>query len=300
MAGELSFQTTPTRLSGSSQLYNSGSSGGSGSTTGGPSRKTTPHTSPVLSAQATPSFATRPSSPFEFGLPIAAGDSGLFSSSSPSSSSTEKPQPQDEKPSRPPSSGLPPVPISSGRVDSRLKAVRSLNISSPASGTISPMSHTASLSILSSLASTTSPSVPVTPNSTSFFSSHSPMSQAGDRSQPNSADSNGSTSGGRSYGDEQEGRPRSVSNPVEPYQLLAGAGHVTQQGQGLAPSKRAVGSHQRHHSSSANAPPYDMALAQHQREQQLQPQQPSAAHYAAFHSQQQPPYEHRQQPAQQH
>ena len=260
------FQSIPTRVGGVGQMYSGTSSGSSvGSGTG--SRRTTPHTSPTLGSRELPSFSTRPSSPFEFGLPISAVEGSAFSTGV-APSSVEK----EDKPARIAIAGLPPVPGS--RLDSRLKVVRSLNITSPASSAGSPMSHTASLSILSSLASTTSPSVPVTPNSTSFFSSHSPMSQAGG-SQPNSADSNSSSSrlavgaSGRFYTDQQDegARPRSVSNPVEPYQLVA-PGHITAHGAGVPPSgKRPVVAHQRHHSSSAT---------QHDREQQqlLQPQQP--------------------------
>ena len=285
---QLGSQSTPARTT--NQLYNSSGSGSGGAQ----SRKSTPHTSPVLTAQAPPSFSTRPSSPFEFGLPITAVDAGVFSTLSADKDDKQQQQQHLQQP-RPPSSGLPPVPAGS-RVDSRLKSVRSLNITSPPSSNGSPMSHTASLSILSSLASTTSPSVPVTPNSTSFFSSHSPMSQAGG-SQPNSADSGRSSSsrggggGGRFYsegGGESEGsRPRSVSNPVEPYQpsQAGGVSGPFPHGQLASGAKRGVmSSHQRHHSTSANQQSYEVALAQHQREQQLQHQQQQQQQQRADHA----------------
>ena len=267
---QLGVQSTPSRTSSSASTpFNGGGSGAA-------SRKTTPHTSPVLAAQQAPSFSTRPSSPFEFGLPLTAVDSGVFSAALPP---------------------VPPAAAAGSRLDSRLRAVRSLNISSPPSGHGSPMSHTASLSILSSLASTTSPSVPVTPNSTSFFSSHSPMSQAGS-SQPNSADS-GLSACGRTYGDEggAEGRPRSVSNPVEPYQPPPSGSVGSSFPSGLLGSGGArrglPSSHQRHHSTSANAQSYEVAQHQQQRERELQQRTEHAQH---AHQQQhaKADFEHRQ------
>ena len=292
---QLSFQSTPTRNSssgGSSQHH----SGGSGmSAVGNSSRRATPQTSPSLGAQAASSFSTRPSSPFEFGLPLSAADNSLFSSpSSTAAVSAEK----DSAPRTGPN-GIPPVP--SGAVDRRLKATsRSLHIASPAStsGAASPMSHTASLSIISSLASTTSPSLPVTPNSTSFFSSHSPMSQAG--SQPNSADSNAShhnERGGGGYGeqgDDEGSRPRSASNPIEPY-LPVPAGHAGL-GAAAASSRRLVtGHHQRHHSSSSNHGGHALWPLQpdlptshsHHHHQQLQQAKHDYDHHAAAAQQQQ-------------
>ena len=286
----VAFTSTPTRAislggrEGQSAQFGSGSGGGSAgsNTVGTNSRRATPHTSPSLTGQV-PSFSTRPSSPFEFGLPVSASDSGVGSvfnvallatdRDSKEGASRERERERDDRNSR---VGLPPVPANidrRGGGDSRLKVARSLNISSPAPGPAnsntntntsanphtnsssnghnSPMSHTASLSIISSLASTTSPSVPVTPNSTSFFSSHSPMSQAGG-SQPNSADSQHSQSS-RFYGETEEGgRPRSASNPVETY--VVGLHTGQQPVAGTASSKRAVGGgHHRHHSNSSNA-----------------------------------------------
>ena len=270
--GELqtgSFTGTPSRAASlggrEGQLMSGGSGGGSATsnTVGTSSRRATPHTSPSLSGQV-PSFSTRPSSPFEFGLPVSATDSGVFNialttDKDKEGATRERERERDDRNTR---VGLPPVPANIDRRaggDSRLKVARSLNIASPAptttttNGHNSPMSHTASLSIISSLASTTSPSVPVTPNSTSFFSSHSPMSQAGG-SQPNSADSHHSQSS-RFYGETEEGgRPRSASNPVEPYVVGLHAGQPA----GAANSKRAVGGgHHRHHSNSSTQQLYD-------------------------------------------